>query len=33
MIMIGIITAIGGKSLSWMSASGRFCPEPKRETP
>ena len=33
MIMTGIITAIGGNSRSWISASGRFWPEPKRDRP
>jgi hypothetical protein len=33
MIMTGIITAIGGNRRSWISASGRFCPEPKRDRP
>ena len=29
--MTGIITAIGGNSLSWIRARGRFWPEPKRD--
>ena len=33
MIITGIITAIGGNSRSWISASGRFSPDPKRDSP
>ena len=33
MIITGIITAIGGKIRSWISASGRLPPAPNRDRP